>query len=298
MKKAYVLMVLTAACMVFAGCGAKEKEAQQPVQQITGEETQSGQEAPAKEEGTESEGQNTSDLNRKNDEVQEAEPTEQTDEEWLAEMEAYESQHAEETAKRREAYIKVLSDILDHYVWSDGSEVVFNDDLSLNHYSIADIDGDEKEELVIYFGTAPMAWMKEVIYDYDIETGELRTQLQEFPGIILYSNGVIRANSSHNQTDSDFWPFMLYCYDPEEDIYAPVGEVVAWDKEISPNGFPDDVDADGNGRVYAISDGTEYPQDFVLDDADYEAWYAGWLNEGATEIELLWNSLDKANLTE
>lgn len=285
MKKAYVLMVLTAACMVFAGCGTKEKGMEQSV---TEEETQPGEDVPVKED--EEQSQETANPEKEEGDAQE---TGQTDEEWLAEMEAYEKQHAEETARRREVYEKVIADILDNHVWPDGSEVVFNDDLSLNHYSIADIDGDEKEELVIYFGTAPMAWMKEVIYDYDIETGELRTQLQEFPGIILYSNGVIRANSSHNQTDSDFWPFMLYCYDPEEDIYAPVGEVVAWDKEISPNGFPDDVDADGNGRVYAISDGTEYPQDFVLDDADYEAWYAGWLNEGATEIELLWNSLDK-----
>lgn len=290
MKRVHVLIVLTVACIVFAGCGAKEKGTGQPV---TEEETQSGEDVSVKEE--EEQSQDTINPEKEEGDAQE---TEQTDEEWLAEMEAYESQHAEEAAKRREAYIKVLSDILDHYVWPDGSEVVFNDDLSLNHYSIADIDGDEREELVIYLETEPMAWMKEVIYDYDIETGELRTQLQEFPGIILYSNGVIRADSSHNQTDSDFWPFMLYCYDPEKDIYAPVGEVVAWDKEISPNGFPDDVDADGNGRVYAISDGTEYPQDFVLDDADYEAWYAGWLNEDATEIELLWNSLDKANLTE
>lgn len=286
-------MVLTAACMVFAGCGAKEKEAQQPVQQITGEETQPGQDVSAKEDEAESQEPDTADLNQKNDDVQEAEPTEQTDEEWLAEMEAYEKQHAEETARRREVYEKVIADILDNHVWPDGSEVVFDDNLSLNHYSIADVDGDEREELVISFGTAPMAWMQEVIYDYDIEREELRTQILEFPGMILYNNGVIRADSSHNQTDSDFWPFMLYCYDPEEDIYAPVGEVVAWDKEISPNGFPDEADADGNGRVFAISDGTEYPQEFNLDDADYEEWYASWLGEDVTEIELLWNSLDK-----
>ena len=110
MKKVYVLMVLTAACMVFAGCGAKEKEAQQPVQQITGEETQPGQDVSAKEDEAESQEPDTADLNQKNDDVQEAEPTEQTDEEWLAEMEAYEKQHAEETARRREVYEKVIAD--------------------------------------------------------------------------------------------------------------------------------------------------------------------------------------------
>lgn len=296
MKNNYVLAGLGLVCMMLTGCGAKEKEAEQPVtDEKPVEEAVITDHAALPTTEAETADESVTDGA---DEAEEpvTDEAEQTDEEWLAEMEAYEEQHAQEAAKRREAYTKVINDLLDRHIWPDGSEAPYDDDLSLNRFSITDIDGDEREELIIAYETAAMAWMQEVIYDYDVEREELKTQLTEFPALIFYSNGIIKADSSHNQSDSDFWPFTLYCYDPVEDIYTRVGQAVAWDRAIAPDNFPESVDIDGDGRVFAVSDGTEYPQDFTVDNAEYEAWYAHWLGENVTETEIYWKPLDKAYL--
>ena len=310
MKKLYVAVILSLLCIAFTGCGKKNEEAGKTVEaenetetekdddsEVTQDDTESGKNESGDEDAAVSDTEEEADSEETDaPDSEDAENGEQTDEEWLAEMEDYERLFAEERAQRREVYHQVIRDMVVNHVWPDGSEVYYDSDLSQNSFSICDIDGDEKEELLISYWTTYMADQREVIYEYDLDTKELRTQLLEFPYITFYTNGVIWAGHSHNQTNSDFWPFTLYRYEPSEDVYVQVGTVVAWDRDYMPDGFPEDVDWDGDGRVFAISDDDSYPEDFTMDNVKYEVWYHTWIGENVEELEILWMPLEEASL--
>lgn len=217
--------------------------------------------------------------------------------EWLAEMEEYEQNVAREREARREVFLQVLRDMIENQVWPDGSEVYFDTDMTENRFALFDLDGDEKEELLITYTTTSMAGMREIVYDYDLETQELREQFVGFPYVIYYANGVIYQPHSHNHTDSvNFWPCTLYLYDPVEDSYWTLGTAIAWDKEVRPEGFPDEVDEDGDGMVFALSYDEDYPELFVSDNVAFEAWYSMWISEDAYEYDIPWHPLEEASL--
>ena len=217
--------------------------------------------------------------------------------EWLAEMEEYEQNVARERAERREVFLQVLRDMMENQVWPDGSEVYFDSDMTENQFALFDLDGDEKEELLITYTTTAMAGMREIVYDYDLETQELREQFVGFPYVIYYANGVVYQPHSHNHTDSvNFWPCTLYLYDPIADTYSTIGTAIAWDKEVRPEDFPEDVDFDGDGTVYAISYDEDYPEHFVSDNVDFEAWYSTWITEDDYEYDIPWHPLEQASL--
>ncbi len=91
------------------------------------------------------------------------------------------------------------------------------------------------------------------MFDWDEGSGELRTQLEEFPLLTFYENGAVMAGWSHNQgKGGDFWPYFLYQYLPETDGYQQVGAVDAWDRALGIEGYPDQVDRSGTGFVYYI----------------------------------------------
>ncbi len=217
--------------------------------------------------------------------------------EWLAEMEEYEQNVAKERAARRDAFLQVLRDMMENQVWPDGSPVYFDTDMTENQFAIFDLDGDEKEELLITYTTTSMAGKREIVYDYDLETQELREQFVGFPHVIYYMSGVIYQPHSHNQTDSvNFWPCTLYLYNPVEDNYEILGTAIAWDKEVRPEDFPEDVDFDGDGTVFALSYDEDYPERFVSDNVEFEAWYSMWIPEDSYEWDIPWHPLEEASL--
>lgn len=217
--------------------------------------------------------------------------------EWLAEMEEYEQNVAGERAERREVFLQVLRDMIEKQVWPDGSEVYFDADMTQNQFALFDLDGDEKEELLITYTTTAVAGMREIVYDYDLETQELREQFVGFPYVIYYTNGVIYQPHSHNHTDSvNFWPCTLYLYDSVEDTYSTIGTAIAWDKEVRAEDFPEDVDFDGDGMVYALSYDEDYPERFVSDNVEFEAWYSTWITEDVYECDIPWHPLEEASL--
>lgn len=137
-------------------------------------------------------------------------------------------------AARKEAYKAALENIYVNHVFPDGTTCKYFDaqDLANSQFTILDIDGDGEEELIIQYVSGPMGGMREVIYSFS--GGDfLGEELLEFPPLVYYDNGFIRADSSHNQgNDTDGWPYVMYQYMEESDSYKEVGSGVSGDGSI------------------------------------------------------------------
>jgi len=181
--------------------------------------------------------------------------------------------------------------------WSVGAE----EDLTKNLFSILDVDGDGREELLLEYVTAqPMAGLTTIVYDY--RDGELVTEFSEFPDLTFYGNGVVTAGWSHSQglAGDSFWPYTLYRYDAATDAYVRAGMVDAWDKTLrntdaGGDPFPDDVDKDGDGLVYYIMTGGMYERKDPVDGPDHQAWLESY-TAGSQPMEILFLSLTEENL--
>lgn len=169
--------------------------------------------------------------------------------------------------------------------------------VSDNDYAIADIDGDGREELLVCFTTTYTAGEAMFAYDYHPDTDTLTLEFTMCPELTYYDNGAIIEESIHNQSPSEFWPYMLYLYDAPTDSYTQIASIDAWDKQYADSrscythdtwhSFPDELDADGDGILYSIeeTDNDDYACFFSLlqDESAYLAWYDSYMH-GAQEI--------------
>ena len=137
-------------------------------------------------------------------------------------------------AARKEAYKAALENLYVNHVFPNGTTCNYRDaqDLAQSQFTILDIDGDGEEELIIRYVSGPMAGMREVIYSFS--GGDfLMEEFSEFPALVYYDNGFIRADASHNQgDDTDGWPYVMYQYMGESDSYKEVGSGVSGDGSI------------------------------------------------------------------
>lgn len=228
-------------------------------------------------------------------ETVEEEQTEQTLEEDAA-VQAEKAQALYE-AQIRHYYGGILSQIIAARQLPDGELDTSSLDAGFgemrdNHFAVTDIDGDGREELIISYANATMAGMMAIIYDYDPVAGELKRELTQWPALTFYDNGIIKAEASHNHTHGEFWPFALYQYESESDSYKQIAYVSTWDKEISDvyeeQPFPDELDTDGDGTLFNISEGAEAAyeyEDYKYNQADFEEWYNGMM-ESADEVSI------------
>ena len=175
----------------------------------------------------------------------------------------------------------------------DGSKLAWMsvEEAAENHFTVTDIDGDGRQELLLFWTEAYMAGSQCVIYDY--HDGVLWKQGQFFPSLRFYDNAAIEEDWSHNQGWSGrFWPHYAYRYNPQSDLYEQVGFVEGWDKRVVSEGFPDDIDADGDGLVYDVRPadvdwtiGSRYELERMMDGPAYEEWRQSYLN-GSQEVEI------------
>lgn len=183
----------------------------------------------------------------------------------------------------RKIYAATLRNLLYSNILPDGKEA----ELAVGEnskFGISDVDNDGKEELIILYDPGLTAASKGYILGYDTDTKEIHIQLMEYPYFAFLENGNIKALSSHNQTWGKMWPYSLYQYDAENDVYELSGIVWSEDKAIfEVNGvserYPEYADISGAGTVYYIDEETwgTSPTD--------EAEYLSWLKEKQGDSE-------------
>ena len=203
------------------------------------------------------------------------------------------------------AYADVLKGIYYQQKYPDGQDCEFNgfSDISENRFTVYDVDGDGKDELIIEITTTCTAGMCVNIYGFDENAHMIQEELREFPGLTIYDNGLIKADWSHNQgLAGEFWPYTLYQYQLKDDCFAVIGEVDAWDKSIRQidyegNVFPDSLDNDGNGLVYFVTMAGEGMGKTMIDDAEYFLWLNEYLDD-AQELVLPYKKLTEENIAE
>lgn len=181
------------------------------------------------------------------------------------------------SAEAKSAYTALLDETIEYATEPEGGGYGSYDE---NSFAVYDIDLDGKSELIIEYVTAPLAGNVTTVYDYDSETGLLHEEIKEFIGLTFFDNGAVKAELSHSSGygGGNFWPYSLYKYDKPSDTYKLVGTVDAWDgvyidSSVTGRDFPKDIDNDGDGFVYYISDGASpINYDKPVDNAEYEAW--------------------------
>lgn len=182
---------------------------------------------------------------------------------------------AEIDGATRAAFAAVLRDLRENGTLPDGrvAEGAEQGADSTNSFAVADVDGDGKEELVLYYVDTIMAGMSGYVVGYDEENGRTHIQLRDFPSMEFYGSGAVKALLSHNHSLGALWPYILYTYLPETDSYQEGDMVTSWD-EIRGTGehgepFPEEADRSGTGTVYYV-DG--WYEGEPMDRADYLAW--------------------------
>ena len=169
-----------------------------------------------------------------------------------------------------------------------------------NSMDFQDVDMDGRKELILNIGGTCMADMGVYVYQLDEGSGAeypFRQELAIWPHATFYTNGLVTAMWSHNHGYSyndEFWPFDIYVYEEETDVYVKRWKVDAWEKrlkEVDHNGieFPDDIDLDKDGIVYRILN-EETNELLLLDKEEYEDWFSERI-KGAEEISINWNLL-------
>ena len=204
------------------------------------------------------------------------EPAQEEPEELPAEEPETPQPTQQDRAPMLAAYQAALETLLNEHRFPEDAEsrTFFGDTPSGDQFSVFDVDGDGRDELILTYTDTTMAEMGASIYDYDAEQDCLVQELAAFPMLTFYDNGVIQADWSHNPgLAGEFWPYTLYQYDKDADCYNPVGMVDAWDKAMFPedfegNPFPEDVDVSHSGYVYYIMEYANYNTDHPVDEAE------------------------------
>lgn len=278
-------VMLLAGALLLSGCGPKQPSAEEAVKEEAPEEEETEKEAP-KEEEPDNEGQEEA----PEEEETEGEPGEEAQPDLEEKLEA---------ARRRHLYAGILSQIVFLGQMPDGNYLDYGyGDMEANQFAVLDVDGDGREELLLFYTEISMAGMAAYIYDWDEESNQLREELLEFPALSFYENGIVKADWSHNQgLGNALWPFTLYQYDSETDTYQMAGSVDSWEKgyrgeDFEGNPFPDELDTDGDGILYYISGPGEYNMEDPVNQAEYDAWLQGFLGD-AQPVEIngqAWNA--------
>ena len=188
-----------------------------------------------------------------------------------------------------QAYWTVLTDIYHYQIFPGGRELGYDGwPMSDNRFALGDIDSDGSIELIVLYCTTSTSGHAEIIYDYEADTDSVREQFIEYPGVVHFDNGILKADASHNHTLSEkIWPYTLYQYNAESDSYDVIAQVEAWDKEIRDtdyegNAFPDDVDQDGDQTVYYIMDADKYEHKDPVDGEEYWKWFDSYRKDAGT----------------
>lgn len=203
----------------------------------------------------------------------------------------------------RKAFQAALKTIHDQLVYpalpgSGAIEIFEPATIEDEQFAIADVDGDGAEELLVSISNTYMAGMCELVYGYDAAADSLRVEAEAFPGVTYYP-GMMQVMASHNQGHAGdvLWPYTVMTYNEDGDLYEPAFFVDAWSRELSEtdfegNPYPEDIDVDGDGYVYLI---TENDETRTLNRTDFEKWESE-LFAGKEKISIPWQKMTAENI--
>ncbi len=204
-----------------------------------------------------------------------------------------------------EKYAEVLENMLNNKVLPNGEKADNGDgsfgEMSENSFAVADVDSDGKDELVILYSTSYMAGMTGYVYGFDEKSGELHEEIISFPSFTFYKNGLLKVDWSHNQGHGEMWPYTLFKYDAKEDKYKVQANVDSWDREIYPEGYPENIDTENVGTVYHVENLTNAVESDLYSEKNLksEFGYEEWVKEtglDAEELEIEYMKLTEENI--
>ena len=195
-------------------------------------------------------------------------------------------------------YIKAIDRLINDRLLPDGQEAYVGEGKGAGNKAVfMDIDQDGRKELLLDIGGTCMADMGIYVYQLNESLGEANQfgrELVAWFDTDFYTNGLAVEQASHNHGYSDlpdFWPCSVAKYDAKADAYKDIWDVDAWEKsrreeDRDGNPFPDDIDTDGDGVVYRITN-METGELIMMDKEDYQFWCSSLL-QGAEMIKIPW----------
>ncbi len=199
------------------------------------------------------------------------------------------------------AYAAVLNTLLYERVFPDGTPYDPFVDGTGDMFTLADVNGDGAEELILLATNSYTAGQAGYVLSWDEKTGTTRIELLEHPAFAFYDNGYLQAFAAHNQgmAGNALWPYTLYQYDKATRTYRAVATVDAWDSAMGDHYydmfFPTDADRSNTGVVYYVMEPDNYDLSAPMDATDYIAWQDSW-QAGVKALEFPYQELTAENI--
>lgn len=210
------------------------------------------------------------------------------------------------TSEVYQAYYDALMNIKGNHTLPDGRELdylseagIVEDDL----FAVYDIDGDGRDEMILKWITASASGTLMYIYEYNADADAWTMELNCYPSVTVYDDGMILSESQHGQGYAvTITPYTIYTYNMNTDSYVAAGAVDCWDRIVTDdaeNGdeFPEEYDADGAGVVYMIDYAgyIGYSGGYCYSQGDYDDFCAG-LTGDSLEVSIDFLSMSDSNI--
>lgn len=194
-----------------------------------------------------------------------------------------------------EAYAAALEGLYYDHIYPNGDSLPPSadgsySDLGLNQFAVYDIDSDGEDELLFLYSNTDFSKMTLLVYRYDTDfPGSLMVELFERPDTTFYEIGMVQtATSTGEESDT----YLFYSYSPISDTYEYIASVESWNKTLSPDDFPDEADADGDGIVYRHYVGTNAQ---IIDGSAYQELLNSWIG-GVAAVKIPYQAFTPENI--
>lgn len=174
----------------------------------------------------------------------------------------------EEHEAARSAYTQVLDDLLQRNIPPDGSDLSAVYDRQFRYFSLADINADGQEELILFDLTIRGYGY---VLGYDQDSAQVKILLEGPSTMEFYHNGAVKV------PDVDYpGNHSIYLYQPQVDSYQQIAFVTSWVEALDPtdengNPFPTQIDVSNTGTVYTVETPDSHGAD-PMDLSDYLSW--------------------------
>lgn len=194
-----------------------------------------------------------------------------------------------------EAYVAALNGLYYNHIYPNGDTLPPSadgdySDLDLNQFAVYDIDSDGEDELLFLCSNTDFAKMQLIVYRYDTDfPGSLMVELFETPDTTFYDNGMVQTAASNGEEPDTY---LFYSYSPISDTYEYIASVESWDKTLSPDGFLDESDTDGDGIIYRYYVGTNAQ---IIDGPAYQDLLNSWIGN-ANPVKVPYQAFSSENI--